>query len=50
MLRSRWRALGMPRTIHTENGKELVSLFKFIHTWQYKDNQWKITRVVSMGH
>jgi hypothetical protein len=42
--------MGMHRFIHVENGQTQVGLYKFIHTWQYKDNQWKVTRVVSVGH
>ena len=25
-------------------------VFKFVHIWQQKDGQWKITRVISYGH
>ena len=42
--------IGLHRFIHTENGKEVIGTFKFVHTWQYKDGQWKVTRVVSVGH
>jgi len=42
--------IGMHLFIHVENGQTQTGLYKFIHTWQYKDNQWKITRVVSVGH
>jgi hypothetical protein len=34
----------------TENGKEVIGVYKFILVWQYKDNVWKVTRVVSIGH
>ncbi|MDB5108966.1 MAG: hypothetical protein JWR67_80 [Mucilaginibacter sp.] len=42
--------IGIHRFIHIENGKQVIGEFKFIHTWQYKNNEWKITRVVSVGH
>jgi hypothetical protein len=42
--------MGIHRFIHVENGQTQIGLYKFIHTWQYKDNQWKVTRVVSVGH
>ena len=35
---------------HTENGKEDCGTFKFVHVWQKKDGEWKISRVVSYGH
>ncbi len=35
---------------HLENGKEDCGTFKFVHIWQKKDGEWKITRVVSYGH
>ena len=42
--------MGMHRFIHTENGKEIIGIFKFTHVWQLKDGQWKATRVISVGH
>lgn len=42
--------MGTHKFTHTENGKEIVGLMKFVHVWQYKDGQWKVTRVVSVGH
>lgn len=42
--------MGEHRFIHTENGKQVIGLFKFVHTWQFKNNEWKVTRVVSVGH
>jgi hypothetical protein len=42
--------MGEHRFSHVENGKELVAVFKFTHIWQLKDNEWKVTRVVSVGH
>ena len=35
---------------HMENGKEEIGTFKFLMIWQKKDNQWKISRVVSYDH
>ncbi|MGN6177596.1 MAG: nuclear transport factor 2 family protein [Mucilaginibacter sp.] len=35
---------------HTENGKEIVGVFKFLHIWQKKDGVWKITRIVTYDH
>ena len=35
---------------HIENGKEEIGTFKFLMIWQKKDNQWKISRVVSYDH
>lgn len=42
--------IGTHRFCHMENGKEDCGNFKFIHIWQKKDGQWKITRVVSYDH
>jgi hypothetical protein len=42
--------MGEHRFIHTENGKEISAVFKFVHIWQFKDNAWQVTRVVSVGH
>jgi hypothetical protein len=42
--------MGIHRFIHMENGKQIIGTYKFVHTWQYKDNEWKVTRVVSVGH
>ena len=35
---------------HTENGKQDCGTFKFVHIWQKKNGEWKITRVVSYDH
>jgi ketosteroid isomerase-like protein len=35
---------------HTENGEKIVGTMKFVHIWQLKDGQWKVARVVSVGH
>lgn len=42
--------IGMHRFCHLDNGKQDCGTFKFVHIWQKKDNQWKITRVVSYDH
>lgn len=42
--------MGTHRFTHTENGQQIIGLMKFVHVWQYKDGQWKVTRVVSVGH
>lgn len=42
--------VGIHKFTHTENGKEVVGLLKFLHVWQYKNNEWKITRVISYDH
>jgi ketosteroid isomerase-like protein len=35
---------------HTENGKQECGTFNFVHIWEKKSGEWKITRVVSYGH
>ena len=35
---------------HTENGQKIIGTMKFVHIWQLKDGQWKVARVVSVGH
>lgn len=42
--------IGQHRFCHMENGRQDCGTFKFVHVWQKKDNQWKITRVVSYDH
>ena len=42
--------IGMHRFCHLDNGKQNCGTFKFVHIWQKKDNQWKITRVISYDH
>lgn len=42
--------IGSHQFCHTENGKDDCGTFKFVQIWQKKDDQWKITRVVSYGH
>lgn len=43
--------MGVHRFHHPGNeDKEGIGEAKFIHLWQYKDNAWKITRVISYDH
>jgi len=35
---------------HMENSKQDCGTFKFVQIWQKKNNEWKISRVVSYGH
>ena len=42
--------IGAHRFCHDDNGKPDCGLFKFVHVWQKKDGNWKLTRVVSYGH
>lgn len=43
-------ATGKHRFCHWENGKLDCGTFQFAHTWQKKDGEWKVTRVLSYGH
>lgn len=42
--------IGVHEFRHMENGKEEIGTFKFLMIWKKKDNQWKISRVVSYDH
>ncbi|MES1214787.1 MAG: nuclear transport factor 2 family protein [Bacteroidota bacterium] len=42
--------IGSHTFCHLENGKQDCGTFKFVHIWQKKNNEWKISRVVSYGH
>ena len=42
--------IGTHQFRHIENGKEEIGNFKFVMIWQKKDNQWKISRVISYDH
>ncbi len=42
--------IGVHRFRHIENGKEETGTFKFLMIWQKKDDQWKISRVISYDH
>ena len=41
---------GLHRFCHEENGKQDCGTFKFLHIWQKKNGQWKLTRVASYDH
>ncbi len=41
---------GLHRFCHDEKGKQDCGTFKFLHIWQKKNGQWKVTRVVSYDH
>jgi uncharacterized protein DUF4440 len=41
---------GLHRFCHDENGKPDCGTFKFLHIWQKKNGQWKVTRVASYDH
>lgn len=42
--------IGSHTFCHLENGKQDCGTFKFVHIWQNKNGEWKITRVVSYDH
>lgn len=42
--------VGAHRFCHDENGHQECGTFQFVHVWQQKDGQWKVTRVISYGH
>jgi hypothetical protein len=35
---------------HTENGKLDCGTFKFVQTWQKKNGEWKVTRIITYDH
>src|SRR6266513_590525 len=35
---------------HIKNDKQECGTFKFVHIWQKKNGEWKISRVVSYDH
>ena len=41
---------GLHRFCHEENEKQDCGTFKFLHIWQKKNGQWKVTRVASYDH
>jgi len=41
---------GTHKFCHEENGKNECAVFKFLHVWEKKNNEWKITRVISYDH
>ena len=42
--------IGSHQFRHFENGKEEIGTFKFLMIWHNKNDQWKISRVVSYDH
>lgn len=42
--------IGIHRFCHTQDGKQDCGNFKFIHIWQKKNNEWKISRIISYDH
>lgn len=42
--------IGQHRFCHLENGKQDCGNFKFVHIWQNKNGEWKISRIVSYDH
>ncbi len=42
--------IGTHRFCHWENNRQDCGAFKFVHIWQKKNGEWKITRVVSYDH
>lgn len=44
--------IGVHRFYHTNKGQEekISGTYKFVEVWQFKDKQWKISRVISYGH
>ena len=35
---------------HTENNKLECATFKFVHIWEQKDGQWKLSKIITYGH
>ena len=42
--------IGDHKFVSVDNGKTYTAVFHFIHTWQFKDGQWRVTRAISVGH
>lgn len=44
--------VGQHRFYYTQPGKaeQLDGTFSFVHIWLHKDNEWKISRVISYDH
>jgi Domain of unknown function (DUF4440) len=42
--------IGAHSFCHNEKGKQDCGTFKFVHIWQKKNGDWKITRVISYDH
>ena len=42
--------IGAHQFCHVENGKNECGTFRFVHIWQKKDGEWKISRAISYSH
>lgn len=42
--------IGAHTFCHRENNKQDCGTFQFVQIWQKKNNEWKITRIISYGH
>jgi len=42
--------MGAHRFCHVEKGKNECGTFRFVHIWQKKDGEWKISRAISYSH
>jgi ketosteroid isomerase-like protein len=42
--------IGAHRFCHIENGKNECGTFRFVHIWQEKNGEWKISRAISYAH
>ena len=42
--------IGAHRFCHVENGQNEYGTFRFVHIWQKKDGEWKISRAISYSH
>ena len=42
--------IGSHRFCHLENGKQDCGTFKFVHIWQKRNDEWKISRIISYDH
>lgn len=44
--------IGVHRFYHTNKGQEekISGIYKFVMVWQFKNGQWRISRVISYGH
>jgi ketosteroid isomerase-like protein len=42
--------IGLHKFCHLEDGKDECGTFKFVHVWQNKNGEWKISRVISYNH
>ncbi|MFL9481150.1 nuclear transport factor 2 family protein [Chitinophagaceae bacterium LWZ2-11] len=42
--------VGLHKFCNVENGKEACGIYKFLMIWQFKDGEWKMTRIVSYDH